>query len=54
MMDGWDMGVLDIKGAFLLAPRRMEQESLMMTIAEAACSGWDLSSGRAVWGSFRD
>ena len=26
----------------------------MMTIAEAACSGWDLSSGRAVWGSFRD
>ena len=32
MMDGWDMGVLDIKGAFLLAPRRREQECLMMTI----------------------
>jgi hypothetical protein len=32
MMDGWDMGVLDIKGVFLLAPRRREQECLMMTI----------------------
>eukprot|EP00435_Cladocopium_sp_Y103_P049002 s1782_g14.t1 len=31
-MDGWDMGVLDIKGAFLHAPRRCEQDCLMMTI----------------------
>ena len=32
MMEGWDMGVVDIKGAFLLAPRRRERECLMMTI----------------------
>ena len=32
MMAGWDMGVVDIKGAFLLAPRRRERECLMMTI----------------------
>ena len=32
LMEGWDMGVVDIKGAFLLAPRRRERECLMMTI----------------------
>ena len=32
MMEGWDMGVVDINGAFLLAPRRRERECLMMTI----------------------
>ena len=47
--DRRDMGVLGIKGAFLLAPRRREQECLMMTIPpKLLVSGWDLSAGRAV------
>jgi hypothetical protein len=70
MMDGWDMGVLDIKGAFLLAPRRREQECLMMTIPPkllvqaGICppeerwviqkAMYGLETSPADWNSFRD
>ncbi|CAL1162674.1 unnamed protein product [Cladocopium goreaui] len=70
MMDGWDMGVLDIKGAFLLAPRRREQECLMMTIPPkllvqaGICppeerwviqkAMYGLKTSPADWSSFRD
>ncbi|CAL1144277.1 unnamed protein product [Cladocopium goreaui] len=70
MIDGWDMGVLDIKGAFLLAPRRREQECLMMTIPSkllvqaGICppeerwviqkAMYGLETSPADWSSFRD
>ena len=70
MTDGWDMGVLDIKGAFLLAPRRREQDCLMMTVPPRVlvqakiCSAderwliqkamYGLETSPADWSVFRD
>ena len=70
MTDGWDMGVLDIKGAFPLAPRRREQDCLMMTVPPKVlvqakiCSAderwliqkamYGLETSPADWSVFRD